>query len=459
MHACSAEEEDKERDFAIEAPLSGLRKLGIITRGSQGALYAARERLPSGEKRVVAVKRLYPRENPYGEAGVDACTIREPALLHHVGRMVKAESMLPPSVASSSASLMVLDDTASVVQLFHVREAPFEEICLVLEYCPSDLHHLCFPACEREEEGDFSDESSGEGMYFDSYDVGSEEEGDGLFGKLDFTEEGDGEVNERVHHEGGTASYVLGDGPVVAHQPQPSGFGERNEDEAPQLQRCDLLSQLPLLRYLMRRVLRIFVFLHDVCHICHRDAKLSNILISRSGGLRLCDFGSAYLMEPSLTDPATAVDNPNPLTPTTMRSTRVYTAPECILNQSYSNSMDLWSIGVIFAELVLQRPLFTGMSELAVLSEIFDLLAAPEEKRRVEGSFIVQGKDEASLSQLISPFLPAEGIAFLSGFLQLDPEKRWTAQQAIHHSFLTFPGWELDDEEGAALWKRKLALA
>ena len=41
--------------------------------------------------------------------------------------------------------------------------------------------------------------------------------------------------------------------------------------------------------------------------------------------------------------------------------TRWYRAPEVILNAShYTNALDVWSIGCIFAELIGRAPLFPG---------------------------------------------------------------------------------------------------
>ena len=40
---------------------------------------------------------------------------------------------------------------------------------------------------------------------------------------------------------------------------------------------------------------------------------------------------------------------------------RWYRAPEVMLNsRSYSVSMDMWSVGCILAEMILNRPLFPG---------------------------------------------------------------------------------------------------
>ncbi|KAK4365074.1 hypothetical protein RND71_016432 [Anisodus tanguticus] len=47
-------------------------------------------------------------------------------------------------------------------------------------------------------------------------------------------------------------------------------------------------------------------------------------------------------------------------------------APEILLgSRHYSTPVDVWSVGCIFAEMVTQRPLFPGDSEIDELFKIF----------------------------------------------------------------------------------------
>lgn len=49
-----------------------------------------------------------------------------------------------------------------------------------------------------------------------------------------------------------------------------------------------------------------------------------------------------------------------------------YRAPEILLGaRQYSTPVDVWSVGCIFAEMVNQRPLFPGDSEIDELFRIF----------------------------------------------------------------------------------------
>ena len=85
--------------------------------------------------------------------------------------------------------------------------------------------------------------------------------------------------------------------------------------------------------------------------ICHRDLKPENILRTDKEVVKICDFGSAKIIKPD-------TDN-NPYI-----VSRYYRAPELILaNNRYSNKVDIWAIGCIFAEFLTLRPIFPGKTE------------------------------------------------------------------------------------------------
>lgn len=52
-----------------------------------------------------------------------------------------------------------------------------------------------------------------------------------------------------------------------------------------------------------------------------------------------------------------------------------YRAPEILLGAlEYSTPIDMWAIGCIFAEMVIQKPLFEGTSEADQINRIFRYL-------------------------------------------------------------------------------------
>ncbi len=58
-----------------------------------------------------------------------------------------------------------------------------------------------------------------------------------------------------------------------------------------------------------------------------------------------------------------------------------YRCPELLLGCSiYSTALDMWSVGCVFAELLLKHPLFPGEGEIDQISKIFKILGIPTEE-------------------------------------------------------------------------------
>ncbi len=107
------------------------------------------------------------------------------------------------------------------------------------------------------------------------------------------------------------------------------------------------------------QLLRAVHHLHDNW-ILHRDLKASNLLLSHKGILKVGDFGLAREYGSPL----------KPYTPVVV--TLWYRAPELLLGvKEYSTAVDMWSVGCIFAEFLLHKPLFQGKSEIDQLNQIF----------------------------------------------------------------------------------------
>ena len=108
------------------------------------------------------------------------------------------------------------------------------------------------------------------------------------------------------------------------------------------------------------------------CHqrrVLHRDLKPQNLLIDKSGAIKLADFGLARAFGIPVRVYTHEV------------VTLWYRAPEILLGSNkYSCPVDIWSIGCIFAEMANKRPLFQGDSEIDQLFRIFRVLRTPNEE-------------------------------------------------------------------------------
>lgn len=104
------------------------------------------------------------------------------------------------------------------------------------------------------------------------------------------------------------------------------------------------------------QILNIFVqitlalkHIHDR-KILHRDLKSENIFLTTKGICKLGDFGVSRLLKNTGELAATQIGTP------------YYMSPEIMLGQRYNNKTDIWSLGVIFYELLCLRLPFEGTS-------------------------------------------------------------------------------------------------
>lgn len=108
-------------------------------------------------------------------------------------------------------------------------------------------------------------------------------------------------------------------------------------------------------------VLNGLTYLHSH-RIIHRDIKPSNILLTRSGEVKLCDFGVSGEF-------GTKGDA------NTFIGTSYYMAPERITGQSYTITSDVWSLGVTLLEVAQHRfPFPADGTEMQPRAGLIDLL-------------------------------------------------------------------------------------
>jgi len=193
------------------------------------------------------------------------------------------------------------------------------------------------------------------------------------------------------------------------------------------------------LSYLLYQLLCGVRHLH-AAGIIHRDLKPSNIAVKSDCSLKILDFGLARTATQSFS-----------MTPYVV--TRYYRAPEVILGMSYSGTVDIWSVGCIFGEMVRGQVLFPGSDHIDQWNKIIETLGSPS------NDFITRLQPAVSNYVRTRPYY--RGINFnrlfpdgcfpvesngsrqrasqardlLQKMLELDPDKRTTIDDALRHPY------------------------
>uniref|UniRef100_A0A8C5CPW6 MTSS I-BAR domain containing 2a n=1 Tax=Gadus morhua TaxID=8049 RepID=A0A8C5CPW6_GADMO len=168
------------------------------------------------------------------------------------------------------------------------------------------------------------------------------------------------------------------------------------------------------IQYLVYQMLKGLKYIHSV-GIIHRDLKPGNLSINQDCELRILDFGLARQADSEMTGYVV---------------TRWYRAPEVILSwMHYTQTVDIWSVGCIMAEMLQGKPLFKGSDHLDQLSEIMKITGTPTQE---------------FISKLESPDVSC-AVSVLERMLLLDPESRATAAEALTLPYFSDLG-EAEDE-------------
>lgn len=176
---------------------------------------------------------------------------------------------------------------------------------------------------------------------------------------------------------------------------------------------------------LLMQLFSALTFLHSR-KVLHRDLKLSNLLYSEAGELKLADFGLSR-------------KHKLPLTPKVV--SLWYRPPELLLGaRVYDESIDNWGAGCVLGELLLGKPLWNCKTEMEMIGTLFRELGTPNRttwpgvfelpliaNRSIE---LPTNASPAILWDRFPDMTPA-GLSLFSNLLHWDPGNRWTAQQAL----------------------------
>merc|ERR1719253_1623055 len=158
--------------------------------------------------------------------------------------------------------------------------------------------------------------------------------------------------------------------------------------------------------FLIRQVLSAVFYMHTQS-IAHRDLKPENFLLGNEKSveeapLKIIDFGLSKRFQAGV-----------PMT--TKACTPYYVAPE-VLDGSYNEKCDVWSLGAIMYILLCGAPPFYGDTDAEVLEKV----------RRGKYDFDMSAWEDVSM----------DAKDLINNLLVIDPKKRFTVEKALHHTWV-----------------------
>lgn len=186
-------------------------------------------------------------------------------------------------------------------------------------------------------------------------------------------------------------------------------------------------------QYFLYQILRGLKYIHSA-NVLHRDLKPSNLIVNSNCDLALCDFGLARGFN---------LDSEDDLTEYVV--TRWYRSPELLcLSSKYGKSVDMWSVGCIFAEILTQTVFFRGENPGHQLELIIEKLGCPSRDKLDFVSsqqmldLILQfeshtpAKFELYFPRTVNPL----ALDLLYRMLAFHPDDRCSVIEALEHPYL-----------------------
>ncbi|CAD7079978.1 unnamed protein product [Hermetia illucens] len=145
-------------------------------------------------------------------------------------------------------------------------------------------------------------------------------------------------------------------------------------------------------------------------HFIHRDVRGSNILITKNGEIKLCDFGLTREVDSTFGKRGTCIGSPSWMAP------ELVTAQDARTHEVYDSRTDVWALGITAIELGDGKPPFHDMHPTRAM---FQIVRNPPPTLTVISNWTQNYND------------------FISECLEKNPENRPFLMEIIEHPFLS----------------------
>ena len=152
------------------------------------------------------------------------------------------------------------------------------------------------------------------------------------------------------------------------------------------------------------QLISVIDYCHNVVHCVHRDLKPENIIIDQNGNMKLIDFGLGR-----------SIDTAHDGVMQTRCGSIAYVAPELISGNGYTQSVDIWSCGVVLYAMMTQTLPFNDES-----SNVNTIM-----QKIIKEDPVLAPNFSSSLANLIFRLL------------EKNPDNRITIQEIINHPWFS----------------------
>ncbi|KAI5691163.1 Protein kinase domain [Leishmania braziliensis] len=182
----------------------------------------------------------------------------------------------------------------------------------------------------------------------------------------------------------------------------------------------------PVLACITRLMLKGLAYLHRTRHLIHRDLKPSNVLYnSCTGDIKISDFGVSSNLESTKADAHSFV------------GTVTYMSPERLRGEYYSYGADIWSLGLVVAELAVGVCPYAGLRGGSSEARFWALLQH-------------LSSDGPALE--LPPEMDADLADFISACVVKSPDRRPTCTDLLRHAFIVKHASSTQVSEAKQCW-------